>query len=122
MSFFNDMLHTVGETFDDIGGVAATLVRGERKLSITCVPVKKPPTYLAEHVAVTADVQDFYLFRKQLGDFYPRMDDRIEINGEVYQISATTRFREVIPPVEPLASDGDRIVVHTVRIRNDRSK
>jgi hypothetical protein len=117
MSFLTDQLHTIGETFDEIAGVEARLVRGSLEIPITCVPVKKPPAYLSDQAALAADLQDFYLFRKQLGNFYPKMDDRIVLGTETYQLTSIVRYREVIPPVEPLSSDADRLVAHTVRIK-----
>ena len=117
MSFLTDQIHTVGETFDEIAGVEARLVRGSLEIPITCVPVKKTPAYGESNAAIAMDLQDFYLFRDQLGSVYPKMDDRIVTGNETYQLTSIVRYREVVPPVEPLSSDADRLLVHTVRIK-----
>lgn len=116
MSWFSNQLRTVGQTMDAVAGIPARFVRGETSLEIVCVPVRMRPEFLAEGVAIRMELQDFYLFRDQLNGFFPQADDRIVTATETFQIVGGKKSADGIPSVEVLGSDGNRLLIHTVRI------
>ena len=117
MSWFSNQLRTVGQTMDTIAGISARLVRGETSQEIVCVPVRLRPEYLADGVAIRLEIQDFYLFRDQLHGLFPQADDRIVTETETFQIVGGMKSSNGIPSVETVNSDGNRLLIHTVRIQ-----
>ena len=114
-TYFHKQLATVGETFDSIAGVPAFFMHGTTQLQIKCVPVRKPPAFTDGGLAIRRELQDFYLFTEQLNGITPEPDDSIITHDGEFQIVGGSRRFEGIPAVEYLASDNQRILIHTVR-------
>jgi hypothetical protein len=118
-TYFHKQLATIGETFDKIAGVAAFFMHGTTQLQITCVPVRKSPTFVDGAVEIRREIQDFFLFREQLGEIMPEPDDTITTTDGEFIVVGGNRRLDGVPAVEVLASDNKRILVHTVRKRYD---
>ena len=118
MTYLQRQIRNVGAVMDRIAGIPATYQRGTEQRSITCVPVRVRPSFLAEGVGIRMELQDFYLQREQLGDWTPQADDLILTADGTFQVLGGIQKVEGLPAVETLASDNQRVLIHTVRRKN----
>lgn len=122
-SFFTRKLESVARRMDQLAGVPAVYISGEVSISLVVHPVRVRADFLAEGVDVRRLYQDFYLNSEDLrspdGSYIqPKSDDLIELgSGERFQVAGGRKGASGIPSRETFISDGKRLLVHTVRIR-----
>lgn len=123
-SFFTRKLESVARRMDQLAGVPAVYISGEVSIALVVHPVRVRADFLAEGVDVRRLYQDFYLnsadLRSPDGSYIqPKSDDLIELvgSGERFQVAGGRKGASGIPSRETFISDGKRLLVHTVRIR-----